>query len=177
MKRTLCVVTLAIALAPSLLRSQSHSSMPPNMTHQEHLAQLQREAEIKQRGAAAMGFDQDAVAHHFLLTRDGGTIRVEAKQPSDDAARDAIRGHLRQIASEFAAGDFKAPFATHAEAPDGVGIMQTFASAIQYAFHQSPAGGEVRLVTRDNQALAAVHEFLRYQIREHHTGDPLDVPR
>ena len=154
MKRTLCVVTLAIVLAPPLARAQSHSSMPPNMTHEDHLAQMQREAEMKKRGAAAMGFDQDGVAHHFLLTGDGGIIRVEAKQPSDDATRDAIRGHLRQIASEFAGGDFRAPFATHAEAPDGVGIMQSSRSAIQYAFHETPAGGEVRISTRDKQALA-----------------------
>ena len=177
MKRTLCVVTIAIVLAPSLSRAQSHSSMPPNMTHEEHLAQMQREAAMKQRGAAAMGFDQDGVTHHFLLTRDGGAIRVEANKPSDDASRDAIRGHLRQIASEFARGDFRAPFATHAEAPDGVGVMQALKSAIQYAFHETPAGGEVRIVTSDKEALAGVHEFLRYQIREHHTGDPLDVPR
>jgi hypothetical protein len=151
--------------------------MPPNMTHEEHLAQMQREAEMKKRGAAAMGFEQDGVAHHFLLTRDGGTIRVESKQSSDDATRDAVRVHLRQIASEFAAGDFKAPFATHAEAPDGVGVLQARKSAIQYAFHETPAGGEVRIVTTDKVALAGLHEFLRYQIREHHTGDPLDVPR
>jgi len=35
----------------------------------------------------------------------------------------------------------------------------------------------VRITTRDGEALAAVHEFLRYQIREHHTGDPLTVPQ
>jgi hypothetical protein len=53
--------------------------------------------------------------------------------------------------------------------------MRTLKSAIQYAFHETPAGGEVRIVTGDKQALAGVHEFLRYQIREHRTGDPLAI--
>ena len=174
MNRTLCVVTIAIVLSPAA-GAQSHSSMPPNMTHEEHLARMRREAEMKQRGDAAMGFDQDGATHHFLLTPDGGTIRVEAKQPSDETTRAAIRGHLRQIASEFAAGDFKAPFETHAEAPDGVETMRTLKWAIDYAFHETPAGGEVRMMTSDKQALAGVHEFLRYQIREHRTGDPLAI--
>jgi hypothetical protein len=33
----------------------------------------------------------------------------------------------------------------------------------------------VRITTGNRDALKAVHEFLRYQIREHKTGDPLAV--
>jgi hypothetical protein len=35
----------------------------------------------------------------------------------------------------------------------------------------------VRITTRFARALSAVHEFLRYQIAAHKTGDPLDVSR
>ena len=175
MNNTFSVVAVALLLAPAAPRAQQHS-MPPGTTHEEHLAQTQREAEMKTRGAAAMGFDQDRVAHHFLLTGVGGTIRVEAADATDTATRDAIRAHLRQIASEFAAGNFQAPFATHAETPPGAAAMQALKSSIRYAVSDRPGGGEVRIATSDEKALAAVHEFLRYQIREHRTGDPIDIP-
>lgn len=51
-----------------------HQAMPPGLTHEEHLAQLQKDAELKKRGAAAMGFDQDKTTHHFILAADGGSI-------------------------------------------------------------------------------------------------------
>jgi len=31
----------------------------------------------------------------------------------------------------------------------------------------------VRITTKDARALEAVHAFLRYQIKEHRTGDPM----
>jgi hypothetical protein len=175
MNNRCAVVAVALLLAPAAPRAQQHS-MRPGMTHEEHLAQMQREAETKKRGAAAMGFDQDHAAHHFLLTRAGGTIRVEATNATDTATRDAIRAHLRQVASEFGAGNFQAPFATHAETPPGAAAMQALKSSIRYVVGDRPGGGEVRIATSNENALAAVHEFLRYQIREHRTGDPIEIP-
>jgi hypothetical protein len=170
------MLALGAFLLPAWSRAaQQHPAMPSTMTHEEHLAQLQREAETKTRGAVAMGFDQDRVAHHFLLTPSGGTIRVEVRDASDAATRAAIRSHLRQIASDFAVGNFQAPFATHAETPPGAAAMQALKSSIRYAVGDRPGGGEVRIVTSDEKALAAVHEFLRYQIREHRTGDPIEI--
>jgi hypothetical protein len=39
--------------------------------------------------------------------------------------------------------------------------------------HLRPSRG--RITASDAQATDAVHEFLRYQIREHATGDPLTI--
>jgi hypothetical protein len=36
-------------------------------------------------------------------------------------------------------------------------------------------GGRVLIETKDAEALAAVHEFLRFQIEDHQTGDPTEV--
>jgi hypothetical protein len=58
--------------------------MPAGMTHEAHLAQMKKDAELKARGALAMGFDQDQTTHHFLLTADGGIIEVGVSEPSDD---------------------------------------------------------------------------------------------
>ena len=46
---------------------------------------------------------------------------------------------------------------------------------IRYTFEEIEGGGRVRIATSDPAALAAVHDFLRFQIEDHRTGDPLDV--
>ena len=51
--------------------------------------------------------------------------------------------------------------------------LRSASCPIAYVYEDLDAGGRVRLTTTDQTALAAVHEFLRYQIREHGTGDRL----
>jgi len=147
--------------------------MPAGMTHEAHLAQMKKDADLKARGALAMGFDQENTTHHFLLTADGGIIEVAVSDPSDIANRDAIRSHLKDIAGEFARGDFTKPFATHHEVPPGVKAMQQRIGSITFRYEDPANGGRVVIRTADRQARTAIQEFLPYQIREPATGDPL----
>jgi hypothetical protein len=151
-----------------------HPAMPPGLTHEEHLAQMQKDAELKTRGRDAMGFDQDKTTHHFRLYKAGGAIEVVTNEPEHDASRSQIRMHLKTIAEQFSAGDFGKPLATHGELPPGVRTMQDRRSALTFKYEELP-GGRVRITTSDAKATEAVHEFLRYQIREHATGDPLTI--
>jgi hypothetical protein len=169
-------VVLVLGVTTGAARAQ-HPAMPPGMTHEEHLAQLQKDADLKKRGTAAMGFDQDKTRHHFRLSRGGGAIEVTANDPDDTASRDQIRTHLQSIAGEFTAGDFGKPVATHAELPPGVRAMQQRRRALTFVYEELPAGARVRISGSDAKAVAAAHQFLRYQIREHATGDPVTVPR
>ena len=162
---------MLLAIAAALALAQ-HPSMPAGMTHEEHWAQIKKDAELAARGAEAMGFDQAAAEHHFIVTERGGYIQVEVRADADVATRDAIRSHLQQITQEFARGVFEKPFATHGEVPDGVPAMERLAAAIQYRYEERPRGGRVVIDASGREAVAAVHEFLRYQIREHKTGDP-----
>jgi hypothetical protein len=152
-----------------------HPAMPPGMTHEEHMAQMQKDAELKKRGAAAMGFDQDKTTHHFRLTETGGAIEVFANDPADLEVAGQVRAHLKEISSAFARGDFGKPLATHNEPPPGVQTMQERKEALTFQYEETAAGGRVRITSSDSKATDAVHEFLRYQIREHATGDPLTV--
>src|ERR1039458_5706609 len=77
---------------------QDHSSMPSGMSHEEHMKQMAEDGEMKKRGDAAMGFDQDKVNHHFHLRQIGGTIEASVKQTADADSRKQIRDHLRTIA-------------------------------------------------------------------------------
>ena len=164
-------------VAVALLLAGQHSQMPAGMSHEEHLKQMQKDEALKKRGAEAMGFDQDATVHHFRLAATGGSIEVTVKDKADQNTIAAVRTHLRSIASEFANGQFARPLQTHGEVPPGVVEMQKVSQKIAYRYEDLPQGGTVRIETKDARAREAVHEFLRYQITEHRTADPLDVKR
>ena len=174
MHRWTATLALAVSVAASTAVAAQHA-MPPGMSHEEHLAQIKKEAELKRRGADAMGFDQDATTHHFRLFGDGGAIEVDANDVRDEKTRQEVRAHLRQIAEEFSRGVFERPFRTHAEVPSGVPAMQTHRATIRYTFEETRRGARIRITSANAEAVAAIHEFLRYQIREHATGDPLTV--
>jgi hypothetical protein len=129
---------------------------------------------MNDRGAKVMGFDQEQTAHHFYLYDDGGAIDVQVKAATNTKDRDAIRSHLPHISMMFADGNFDAPMLVHdaANVP-GTAVMAARKDKITYKYVDTPAGGRVNIVTTDRDALAAVHAFLKYQIVEHKTGDPV----
>jgi hypothetical protein len=153
------------AVAQAGAQSHDHCPMAPSGD---------RRAGIDQRHDDATGVSHAATEHHFLLTRDGGSIRLEVKDASQLEARDGIRQHLRSIAGSFASGDFAVPMLIHGQVPPGVEAMKERKAAIRYAYSPSDKGGVIRISTRDAAATLAVHEFLRFQIRDHGTGDPTE---
>jgi hypothetical protein len=155
---------LAFALAvTALAKEQDHEACPMHKVHQ---------AEVDHRHEAITGVPSDGTEHHFALAKDGGSIRLEAKDTTRTEARDRARGHLRQIARAFANGDFAMPMQIHDQVPPGVEVMKSHAAAISYRYADSARGGIVTIRTADAEALVAVHEFLRFQITDHGTGDP-----
>ncbi len=143
-------------------------------TAQDH---LDHEAAVNTRGDQVMGFDHEKTTHHFRLRVDGGIIEVEANDPNDTVSRDQIRVHLQHITRKFAVGDFTAPMLIHAQSPPGLPVMKRMKAAIKYQFEGTERGGRVRIATRSSKALAAIHEFLRFQISDHRTGDSPEVER
>ncbi len=170
-------VALVVTLPFASLAAAQHPDMPAGMTHEAHMAQLKKEAELKQHGQMAMGFDQDKATHHFTLTADGGAIAVVANDPTDETTLGEVRAHLQEIAQAFAQGDFEKPLMTHGEIPPGVAIMQRLEAEITYTYTATERGGVVRMATSNADARDAIHDFLRYQIKEHETGDPVTVQK
>ena len=127
------------------------------------------------RGEEGMGFSQTKTTHHFILTKDGGVISVEANDTNDIASRDQIRMHLAHIAKMFAEGNFDIPMFVHDQIPSGVPVMQSRKNQIQYRYEETKLGGRVVMTSGDPEALSALHDFLSFQIREHKTGDSLTV--
>lgn len=146
-------------------------SCPLHSQHVKQQAADERFLEMNQRGARAMGFDQNKTTHHFRSYENGGAIEVTVKDPANTADLKAIREHLNKIAEEFANGDFSIPVMTHAEMPSGASAMQTLRDRIKYQYEEVPNGARVHITTADPEALIAIHRFLFYQVKEHRTGD------
>jgi len=159
---TALLMTVSIGVSAALARE---SSDPPCSHH----------AKVDDRGDHVMGFDHTKTSHHFLLSPSGGSIEASANDPDDAASRDAIRGHLAHIARMFSEGDFEAPMLIHDRVPPGVPTMKQKKTVIDWRYEETATGGRVRITTKDADALAAIHEFLRFQIEDHRTGDPTEI--
>jgi hypothetical protein len=139
------------------------------------LAQDDHHSAFDKHGDHVMGFSHEKTTHHFRLYADGGAIEVTANDPKDTASRDQIRMHLSHIAGMFAEGNFRAPILIHDQTPPGVTVLQRLKAEVNYRFEDIDSGGRVRITTKNKEALAAVHEFLKFQITDHHTGDSGDI--
>ena len=95
----------------------------------------------------------------------------QTNDSSDTASRDQTRHHVREMAKSFGEGDFSSPMLTHGTAPPGVADLQRLKSSLTYSYVETDHGAKVLISTANAEALKAVHDFLRFQIQEHKTGD------
>jgi hypothetical protein len=164
---TITFLTLCLALSAQQAPPKENQSICP--AHDMRVS-------LNERAEKGMGFSQSATTHHFMLTSTGGVIQVEANDSADTANRENIRMHLHHIVRAFQSGDFDIPMFVHDTVPPGALVMKERAKQIRFSIEQTPNGGRVLIRTADKDALQAIHNFLRFQITEHRTGDPLSVP-
>lgn len=137
--------------------------------HAQHTAA--KHTAVDQRGDRVMGFSHETTKHTFRLLPDGGAVEVRATKADDAETLAAIRGHMKEIAADFKAGNFTKPEEIHAGMPHGVDVMKELGEAVTYRYEELENGARVRVVTKDARGIDAVHRFLRFQIGDHHTGD------
>ncbi len=143
--------------------------------HDQHMGASHDEMVMK-NGDQAMGFPHDKTTHHFHLLADGGAIEVTANDPGDTTDITAIRSHLSHLALMFRDGDFSTPMQVHGSVPPGTTTMKLLRDKIRFSYEEIAVGGRVRIASKDEIAVAAIQDFLRFQITEHHTGDTLATP-
>jgi TusA-related sulfurtransferase len=160
------LATLLAAALPNALAAQhthEHAHHPPAAQADSGFAALQS------RGHRAMGVDQYTSTHRFDALPDGG--RIELQRDSEDAEGIAtIRAHLRSIAGAFARGEFDTPAFVHGQAVPGTEVMAARRAVIRYEYRDLPRGGEVRIITSDTEAVAAIHAFMAFQRGDHRAG-------
>jgi hypothetical protein len=123
-------------------------------------------AATQSRGRQVMGVDQYTSTHVFESLPDGG--RIVLRRDSIDATGEAtIRAHLADIREQFTKGDFTLPGVVHATTVPGTAVMVARKDRIRYVVEPLARGAQLRIITRDAEALKAVHEFLAFQRMDH----------
>jgi hypothetical protein len=167
-KHWLIMAVLGLGLTTaSLLHAQKQEKQDHQMTQKQM-------DEMNMRGDKHMGFDHLKTTHHFLLANDGGVIQVEANDAKDTESRDQIRGHLRHITMMFTDGNFEIPLLVHDKTPPGSEVMRKLKAEISYKYDVTDRGALIQISSANPEAVQAIHEFLKFQIKEHKTGDPLE---
>lgn len=146
--------------------------------HLDHAAAAEaHQKALLERGDHEMGFAHDRTVHHFRLLADGGTIEAAATDARDTTSRDQIRAHFAHIVEMFRAGDFTVPMLIHAQNPPGAQAMARLRGRIEYRVEETGRGARIRVVAKNDAALRAVHDFLRFQIADHRTADRPEIER
>jgi hypothetical protein len=172
MRQSGVVMIFGVAVAACLSGTPSaraaeahdHASCP-------HMAKDAHAAGVDHRHDETTGMAAETSVHHFDLTSRGGVIRLESADAADDAGRDQAREHLAQVAQSFAAGDFSMPMFIHGQVPPGASAMARLRDAIRYRYEPTDRGGQITIDTSNREARKAIHDFLRFQIRDHRTEE------
>jgi hypothetical protein len=164
------IALIAFSVAAAAIAEESPKAHTMDMKgcsmHQEHAAGVDR------RGDQAMGFSHEKTTHHFLLRKDGGIVDISANDEADTKSVTAIRGHLSHIVKMFEAGDFDVPMFIHDSVPPGMAAMKSLRGELRYRYEERPKGGRIVISSDNPKAIAAVQDFLKFQIADHRTGDP-----
>jgi len=141
-------------------------SSPSNASSRAHDSAF---AEVQRRGQVAMGVDQYTSAHTFEALPDGGRITLR-RDSLDPAGVAQIRSHMIEIAAAFRRGDFNLPGFVHDRPVPGTAIMAGRRLSISYVADTVPLGGSLRIHSADSVAVAAIHQFLAFQRRDHRSS-------
>lgn len=128
-------------------------------------------AAVNEHGDKVMGFSHEKTTHHFVLTQDGGLIEVRVNDLKDAASLEQIRDHFQHIVHMFAEGNFNAPMLVHSQDVTGTATMARLKSELHWEMQEISRGARISITADNKEALDAVHDFLRFQIADHQTGD------
>ena len=170
------VLPLLLLGLPAFGQDTKQDDMKDCPMHAQRTAQS-HQAMVESHGGQAMGFPHDKTTHHFRMLSNGGVIEVRVNNRDDKPNIAAIRSHLKHIARMFSKGDFSTPMLVHDGVPPGTTTMKLMKTAIQCDYEEMPTEGRVRIEANDPIAVAAINDFLRFQITEHQTGDSLAEPQ
>lgn len=149
------IVMDAVGYSDSVQKNTLHPGENHNMT------------QMMQRGAIAMGFDQNKIAHEFSTTKDGGQIKITALDEKDNKTINQIKNHTRDIQNDFAEGNFTKPFFIHSQFVPGTNDMTQNKDQIHYKIQDLKNGSILLLITNNSSLVSSINQFMTYQSTEH----------
>jgi len=129
--------------------------------------------DLNSRFSKALGTDASHIIQHYYLVKNGGVIEFAAKDLSDSATISALQKYMEAQKDLFEKGKTDADADVHGKVPDGVPILKKLRNEITFFTVKNDDGGALRMFSTNDQARQAIQDFLKFQINEHKTGDPL----
>lgn len=129
------------------------------------------DVEMNTRFSRVLGVDVNKVAQHYYLVKNGGVIELSAKDANDTATIAAIRKYLDSQKDLFEKGKNDTDAEVHGKVPDGLAAIKKFRNEINFFTAKTDNGAVLRMFTVNDQARQAIHDYLKFQIAEHKTGD------
>jgi len=129
------------------------------------------ESEMNARFSKVLGTDVDKVVQHYYLVKMGGVIELTAKDPNDTATITALRKYLEAQKALYEKGKNDSDAEVHGKIPDGLATMKKMRNDITFYSTETDSGAVLRMFSVNDQARQAVHDFMKFQISEHKTGD------
>jgi hypothetical protein len=126
-----------------------------------------RQEEVRSNGARVMPFSLDKTIHIFTKTADGGEQSVIIRNPSDSSELGLIRNHLREIADEFADGNFNDPSAIHGLEMPGLKTLQGKPEGFTIKFVNLSEGAKLIYRSTDPIIIKALHNWFDAQVIDH----------
>ena len=128
---------------------------------------------VNEHGDRVMGFSHEKITHHFELSYNGGCIDFRYYEMNDTQSRDEIRAAFpAHRPGMFAEGNFNAPMLIHnREDVPGTTVMSRLKDQLHWTMSETSRGARLTVIADNRPALDAVHQFLRFQIEDHQTGD------
>jgi hypothetical protein len=65
----------------------------------------------------------------------------------------------------------------HDTTPPGASTMSRLRNQIRYQLKDTPQGARIEIDSENKEALKAIHEFLRFQIADHKSGDSVEISK
>lgn len=129
--------------------------------------------DLNTRFSKALGTDTNKVVQHYYLVKNGGVIEFTAKDPNDNATISAVQKYLDAQKDLFEKGKTDADADVHGKVPDGLPVLKRLRNEITFFAVKSDSGAALRMFSINDQARQAIQDFMKFQINEHKTGDPL----
>jgi hypothetical protein len=101
-------------------------------------------------------------AHVISILADGGSMAVRGAT-GDAEQLTHVRQHLQQLTTALTTGHLASP--AHLQCVPGAAEIATERASITYVYTELPAGAELRMLTANPAALAAIHAFLKHHDR------------
>jgi hypothetical protein len=152
---------------PTSSSNFTSGQMVMDHSQMNHMNMNMNQTEMLKRGDIAMEFNQSKISHQFVITPNGGQIKISALNNNDNQTVSQIKDHIRNIQKEFSEGNFNRSSFIHATTVPGTEVMTDKRNLIDYSIIEMNNGSSLILESNDTEVIDAISQFMEFQAIEH----------